>query len=155
MLKLSPWWWSPGVGMQVLCLLPALFAPMALSLRFTYAGFGACFLLYVAAMMKSRIELDGAVLTLRGTVKRRRIDLRELASADARIGKGYILKLRDRSGLTIRLDLSGFRKADRRQLLAGLAGYVYASNVRHLGQLDRFFREVGALDPVPLATTGD
>ena len=146
-LKLPSWWWSLGLGPQILCLLPVLFARMPLSGRLIWVGLGAFFLLYVAAMMRSRIELDGAVLTLRAIVTRRRIDLRELASADGRIGRAYVLKLRDRSGQTVRLDLSGFRKADRQQLLAGLAGHVYAPQVRRLGQLDRFFRKVGGFDP--------
>ena len=145
-LRLPSWWWSAGIGPLILCVLPPLLVhgpQMDWGGRFLWLGLGACFLLYVAAMMRSRIEFDGAVLTLRGMVMRRCIDLRELAAADGRIGKRYVLKLRDRSGRTITLDLSGFRKADRRQLLVDLAGHVYAPEVRHLGQLDRYFREFG------------
>jgi hypothetical protein len=143
-----------GVGAFVLSLLPALFAPITLSLRLAYVGMGTVFLLLVAAMMLSRIVFDGAVLTLRGVLTRRRIDLRELASADGRIGaRRCILKLRDRSGRKIRLDLSGFRGADRLQLLVDLAGHIYAPKVERLGQVDRYFREVGGFDPAILATT--
>jgi len=128
---------------------------MDLALRFFWVGFGAFFLLYDAAMMmRLRIELDGAALTLRGMVMRRCIDLRELASADARLGRnGWFLKLRDRSGRKITINLYGYRKADRQQLLAGLEEYLYAPEVQHSRLLDRYFREVGGFDPVFLAST--